>query len=74
MVVPMTAKTAESPMKKARLGLRLTHRELADRCRAAGVPVDHSQLVRIENGQSSPRMKLRGVLADALGIREDQLP
>jgi transcriptional regulator with XRE-family HTH domain len=76
MVVPMeqTAATPRSPMETARLAKGLTHRKLAEIVTAAGQEVSHSQLVRIENGQSSPRPALRAALANALGIDASQLP
>lgn len=61
-------------METARLAKGLTHRKLAEIVTAAGQEVSHSQLVRIENGQSSPRPALRVALAEALGITTDQLP
>jgi transcriptional regulator with XRE-family HTH domain len=76
MVVPMieTAAAGHSPMRDARLAKGLTHRKLAELCAAAGQEVSHSQLVRIENAQSSPRPALRAVLAQVLGIDGTQLP
>jgi transcriptional regulator with XRE-family HTH domain len=73
MVVPME-QTTRSPMETARLAKGLTHRKLAEIVTAAGEPVSHSQLVRIENGQSSPRPALRVALAKALFISPDDLP
>lgn len=70
----MAKQTTASPMQTARLGKGLTHRALAEQCQLAGVAVDHSQLVRIERGQSSPRPALRATLASVLGIEPDQLP
>lgn len=61
-------------METARLAKGLTHRKLAEELTAAGQEVSHSQLVRIENGQSSPRPALRAALANALGIDASQLP
>lgn len=69
-----TAANTRPPMETARLAKGLTHRALAERLAAAGQEVSHSQLVRIENGQSSPRPALRAALAEALGISPDELP
>jgi transcriptional regulator with XRE-family HTH domain len=74
MVVLMEQTAATSPMQTARLGKGYTHRRLAEMCTDAGVQVSHSQLVRIENGESSPRPALRAVLAKVLGIDGTKLP
>lgn len=63
----MTA-TTESPLRAARLRAGYTFRTLAETLTHEGVPVDHSTLVRIENGETSPRPALRAALAKALGI------
>ena len=62
------------PMRAARLTKGLTQRKLAELCAEQGQAVSHSQLVRIENGESSPRPALRAVLAAVLGLNVDQLP
>ena len=51
-----------------RLALGLTLRQLADQCEQEGTPVSHSQLARIERGESTPRPALRLTLAEMFGL------
>jgi transcriptional regulator with XRE-family HTH domain len=71
----MTKSSAEihrpSLVKKRRLELRLTLRGLADECAKRGTPASNSQLSKIERGLYAPRPKLRGTLAEILGIGVD---
>jgi transcriptional regulator with XRE-family HTH domain len=54
--------------RNRRLGRSWTLPELAALCVAAGAPTDDGNLSRIERGLQVPRPKLRGVLADLLGL------
>jgi transcriptional regulator with XRE-family HTH domain len=63
----MRHKTA-TPALGARLRRGLTLRQLAAACAAKGVPVDNSQLSKIERGKSTPRPKLRAALAEILEL------
>jgi transcriptional regulator with XRE-family HTH domain len=49
----------------------MTQRELADRCKEAGVKVSDSQLSKIERGVCMPYPPLRAVLAKLLDLDID---
>ncbi|MCZ4609708.1 helix-turn-helix transcriptional regulator [Streptomyces sp. Lzd4kr] len=59
---------ATSRVKQQRLRRGMTQQDLADKCAQAGVPVDESQISRIERGIFKPRPRLRAVLADLLEL------
>lgn len=46
----------------------MTQQDLADKCAASGVPVDATQISRIERGIYKPRPKLRALLAQLLDL------
>jgi len=54
--------------RSRRLELGLTMRQLAEQCRAAGVPVSQSEISRIERLIHVPRPTLRKKLAEILGM------
>jgi len=60
--------TTTSKARTQRLRLGLTLRQLADQCANEGVPVDFSNLARIERGEWNPRPQLRAVLAKLLDL------
>ena len=71
----MTKSSAEihkpTLFKRRRLELSLTLRGLAAECAKRGTPASDSQLSKIERGIYAPRPKLRGTLAEILGISVD---
>lgn len=69
-----TTEAPASPMKTARLDKGWTLRKLAAVVTAAGCPVSHANLSRIERGEVSPGPQLRRALADALHIPLTELP
>lgn len=58
-------------MKRARLLRGMTQQVLAEKCVAAGAPVNESHISRIERGFYRPRPKLRAVLAAVLDLDID---
>lgn len=48
-------------------------RELAERCRQTGQPVDASQISTYEQGRRNPRPRALKALAEALGCQPDDL-
>jgi transcriptional regulator with XRE-family HTH domain len=65
--------TITTPMRDRRLERGLTLRDVADECADRGVPVDNSQLSKIERRLATPRPKLRAVLAEFFELDIDQL-
>ncbi|MEU3254235.1 helix-turn-helix transcriptional regulator [Streptomyces sp. NPDC006997] len=59
-------------MKQQRLRRGMTQQDLAERCAEAGVPVDESQVSRIERGVYTPRPRLRAVMAQILDLDVDE--
>ncbi|MEU2450089.1 MULTISPECIES: helix-turn-helix domain-containing protein [unclassified Streptomyces] len=55
-------------LRRRRLKLGLTLVDLANRCAAAGVPVTHSHLSKLERGLYTPRPHLRRALAELLDL------
>ncbi|WP_405709995.1 helix-turn-helix domain-containing protein [Streptomyces xanthophaeus] len=55
-------------LRRRRLKLGLTLEDLAARCAAAGVPVHHSTLSKLETGRHRPRPHLRHALASVLAL------
>lgn len=62
-----------SRVKQQRLRRGMTQQDLADKCRAAGVSVDESQISRIERGIYTPRPRLRAVLAGLLALDVEEI-
>ncbi|WP_171111286.1 MULTISPECIES: helix-turn-helix transcriptional regulator [unclassified Streptomyces] len=60
-----------SRVKQQRLRRGMTQQDLAEKCAQAGVPVDESQISRIERGIYTPRPKLRALLAELLELDVD---
>lgn len=67
----MPQTTTPTPMRDRRLLMGMTLRALAKACADKGVPVENSQLSKIERGISTPRPALRAVLAEVLGLGID---
>lgn len=59
---------AEADLRGRRLEQGLTVGQLAERCKAAGVPVSPSEISRIERRIHAPRPALRKQLAELLGV------
>lgn len=66
-----TIDSAELRRRRENAGWSL--RELADKCRATGQPVDASQISTYELGKSNPRPRALKALATALGCEPDDL-
>ncbi|MEU9349065.1 helix-turn-helix transcriptional regulator [Streptomyces sp. NPDC048278] len=60
-------------VKHQRLRRGMTQQNLADKCAEAGVPVDESQISRIERGIYTPRPRLRALLAELLELDVDDI-
>lgn len=63
-----------TPLRERRLLRGLTLRDLSAECAERGVPVDNSQLSKIERGLSEPRPALRAVLAEYFDLNSDLQP
>ncbi|MFI6274270.1 helix-turn-helix transcriptional regulator [Streptomyces sp. NPDC050988] len=57
-----------SRVKHQRLRHGMTQQDLANKCAESGVPVDATQISRIERGIYTPRPKLRALLAELLEL------
>lgn len=64
---------AGARLLKARTGKGWTLRDMAQRCRELGHPIDHGTIARYENGQSRPNPGNLAIIARALEVKPDSL-